>query len=672
MLTSVPLRQRRMKYRPDIDGLRCLAVAPVVLCHAGVDYFSGGFVGVDVFFVISGFLITSIIRREMARDAFTIAGFYERRCRRILPALIVVILFCVVVGYFTMLPGQYSAFAESAIAALLFISNVFFWLQAGYFAPVSEWMPLLHTWSLAVEEQYYIVFPIFMLFTRRWRVSRQLAVIGFVFAASLAVSVYGAYNKPSATFYLAPFRAWELLGGVIIAYWSPPSDLPRWLREAASVIGLLLLLLPVVLFDDRTPFPGLAAVPPCLGTAILLVSGQAGSSVVRSILEHRVLVFVGLISYSLYLWHWPVFVFMRLRFAQTGLTPDAAALGTVLSVGIAILSWRFVEQPFRRKGVSSRNAVFRLSAAAVGFSLVVTGVIYFFDGFPEHAVPEALAFERASKDVDPVRMPCHGEIDSASCEFGSQDATPTTYALWGDSHAAAFRPALEEAMSGSGRRGTLIWLGGCPPLLGLEKVGEPDVEECDAFRQRAVDFLSEPGNSIKTVFLSGRWLTVATGVSAEVGGSFVQLTKDAESESLGPEENRRVFIRSLNRTIEALLAGGKDIVLIGGVPDIGWDVPTVLALSAQHHRGVPRVASRRESEATHAAVDRVFAEAAQRDGVMFIPIWPLLCPKDCLILVHNRAIYSDDDHLSLYGARRFLGPSLKQAFEATGIQIGSE
>jgi peptidoglycan/LPS O-acetylase OafA/YrhL len=276
-----------MKHRRDIDGLRCIAIVPVVLCHAGADYFSGGFVGVDIFFVISGFLITSIILREIGRGAFTILGFYERRCRRILPALITVILCCVVIGYFTMLPGQYSDFAKSAIAALLFVSNGFFWRQAGYFAPVAEWMPLLHTWSLAVEEQYYVLFPIFMLLTRRWRVSRQLAVIGIVFGGSLAISVYGAYSRPAAAFYLTPFRAWELLLGVGIAYWPSLTVSSRWVREFASVAGLLMLLVPIMLYDERTPFPGLAAVPPCLGTGILLVTGQAGPSMVKSVLENR-------------------------------------------------------------------------------------------------------------------------------------------------------------------------------------------------------------------------------------------------------------------------------------------------------------------------------------------------------------------------------------------------
>jgi len=659
-----------MKYRPDIDGLRCLAIVPVVLFHAGRDYFSGGFIGVDVFFVISGFLITSIIRQEIHQNTFTLAGFYERRCRRIFPALIVVILACFVIGYFMMLPGQYADFARSAIAALLFVSNGFFWLQTGYFRPVAEWMPLLHTWSIAVEEQYYIIFPVFMLIARRWRVSRQLVVIGIVFALSFLTSVYGAYRHPSAAFYLTPSRAWELLLGVLIAYWTSPTLRQRWLREALSFAGLLMLLVPIVAYDARTPFPGLAAAVPCLGTGILLITGMTGPSLVKSALENRVLVFIGLISYSLYLWHWPLFVFMRLRFAQTELSPGLVAVGALASFCIAVPSWHFIETPFRRREAFDRRSIFRYSAVAVLLSLSIAGAVRFFDGIPDRVGPEALAFEGASKDVDPFGTRCSGRVDHPSCHFGAEDSTPVSFALWGDSHAAAFRPALEEAMKGSGRRGALVWLdGGCPPLLGARRVSELGAEECNAFQERALGFLTDPDNSIETVFLSARWLAYATGIIPGADDSHVYLIEDEQSEELGPEENRRVFNRSLKSTVDQLRAAKKTVVIVGGVPEIGWDVPTILALSAQHQVTLPQPPSRRETEEKYAVVDRVLSGMAERDGVTYVPVWSLLCPEHCLITEDDRAIYSDENHLSLYGAQRFLGPELRKTFEASGISV---
>jgi len=616
--------------------------------------------------VISGFLITSVIRQEIQRSTFTISGFYERRCRRILPALIAVILVCFLVGYFIMLPGQYADLGSSALAALLFVSNGFFWRQTGYFAPIAEWMPLLNTWSLAVEEQYYIIFPVFMLVTRRWRVFGQLVVIGIVFAVSVVMSVYGAHNHPSAAFYLTPFRAWELLLGVLIAYSPTPSLSARWVRETASLTGLLMVLVPVTLYDTRTPFPGFAAGVPCLGTGILLVTGKTGSSLVRSALETRVLVFIGLISYSLYLWHWPLFVFMRLRFAQTELSPALAAMGTVLSFCIAVLSWHFIERPFRRKDAFDQSRIFRYSAASVLLSLSVAGAVRFSGGIPVRVTPEALALEEASEDIDPFRARCRGQVSDPACQFGGDDAAPVSFALWGDSHGAAFRPALEEVMKGSGRRGTLLWLGGCPPLLGARRVNELGVEECTAFRERAIDFLTNSDGPIETVFLSARWSAYATAILAEPGGPYVHLIEDSESVELGPEENRRVFIRSLKRTIETLRAAHVTVVLVGGVPEVGWDVPKILALSVQHQVTLPRLPSRSETEKKHAVVDRVFNDMAQQDGVTFIPVWSALCPEHCLITDDNRPIYSDGHHLSLFGAKRVLGVALKQKFESSG------
>lgn len=656
-----------MKHRPDIDGLRSLAVMPVIMCHAGVPYFPGGFVGVDIFFVVSGFLITSIIREEVSRDSFTVTGFYERRCRRILPALFVVSAACMIAGYFIMLPRQYSELAKSVVAALLSASNVFFWGHTGYFAPVADWMPMLHTWSLGVEEQYYIVFPIFMILARRWRTSMQVATIGLVFFASFALSAYGAFNKPSATFYLTPFRAWELLLGVLIAYVPAPLSLSRWVRELAALVGLLMLLVPVAVYNDTTPFPGLAAAAPCLATAILLMVGGAGPNLVKSALENRFLVFVGLISYSLYLLHWPVLVFMRLRLAQTELEADTAALGVILTFLLAIVVWYFVEQPFRNKRWLGRPAILRLSAGSIAAGVVASSAVSCADGLPGRVAPKALALERASEDVDLLARSCIAEIGDPACEFGAQDSTPVTFALWGDSHAAMLRPAIEEAMRETGRRGTLLWRPGCEPTLGLEKLNDPDAKECRAFRERALSLLTKPENGVRTVFLSGRWLPLATGRSASVGGSFVQLVRDSDSMELGMEENRRVFSRSLRRTVEALRAYDIEVVLLGGAPDIGWDVPTVLALSAMHDVQVPRLASWHETKEAHAFADAVFWFAAQHDGVRFVPVWPLLCENACPISVQERAVYSDDDHLSFYAAKELLGPKLRRSLETAAI-----
>ncbi|HBE92443.1 MAG TPA: hypothetical protein DDW55_07915 [Gammaproteobacteria bacterium] len=657
-----------ISYRRYIDGLRALAVVPVVLHHGDLNLFSGGFVGVDVFFVISGFLIASIIRKDIRLGVFTVSGFYERRCRRILPALITVILASFVVGYFVMLPGQYADFGSSTLATLLFVSNFFFWQQTGYFAPVADWLPLLHTWSLAVEEQYYIIFPVFMLLARRWLAIWQMAAIGAVFLVSLLLSVYAAHNAPSAAFYLTPFRVWELLLGVLIAYMKFPELRNRWTRELVLLTGLLMLVVPIVTYDTGTIFPGFAALVPCLGAAVIIAMGNTGPSITRYILENRVLVFIGLISYSLYLWHWPIFVFLRLWFAQTHLAGELVTTGIVLSFGVATLSWMFIEKPFRRKRAFTKLKIFQYSAISVFASASIAGAIYITGGLPDRITPEALAIVASSNDIDPYRDKCAGRIQSPSCTFGDDAPNPITFVLWGDSHAGAFRPALETAMSGSGRKGRLIWRGGCAPLLGVENVADiKNSEQCNVFRIRVLKLLTDPANKIETVFLSSRWLVTATGITPEIGSSYIDLIRDDESKHLGPEENKRVFVRSLARTIDSLRAANKKVVLVGDVPEVGWSVPHILALSAQHGANAPESISRHEAALKYQFIDNVFREFASQDGVEFLPVWDLLCQDNCLITAENHALYSDDDHLSYYGAKYFLGPLMKEQMQAVGI-----
>jgi len=618
-----------MKYRRDIDGLRALAIAPVVLYHAGSRLFRGGFVGVDVFFVISGFLITSIILGELRTGKFTIAGFYDRRCRRILPALLSVIGACFVAGYLIMLPDQLRDMAGSAAASLLFVANGFFWVHTGYFAPLAGWMPLLNTWSLAVEEQYYVLFPLFMLMVRRWRTESQLFAIGAVLVLSFSLSVYGSHRHPSAAFYLTPFRAWELLLGVMIAYVPTSLRVPRVVREVGSALGLLMIALPVALYDHHTPFPGLAAAAPCAGTAALLVLGRTGGSFVRVLLEARPLVFIGLISYSWYLWHWPLFAFLRLRLALTELTPPLAAFATVASFMLAVLSWRFIERPFRRAGAFERRHVFQVSAASVLLILGVAAVFYSADGFPSRVSSEVLSFAEDRNDIDPMRDPCAGTIDDTGCRFGGDAQTEVSYAIWGDSDAAAIRPAIERAMRDTGKRGTILWLSSCPPLIDATVREHFSADACNRFRRDALRFLTSAHTDIDTVYLFGRWWPVG--------------------EELLP---------TLTRTIDALRASGKRVVLLGSMPRVEWNVPLVHALSIRHSLALPEQATRAEEERRQDSEEAIFEDLAQEEGVSFVRIWDLFCPDRCVVTADGRSLYSDS-HLSWYGAREFLGPKLE-------------
>jgi len=338
-------------YRADIDGLRMVAVLPVVLNHAGISGFSGGFVGVDIFFVISGYLITLILTREIEESSFSIWRFYERRARRILPALFAVLAACLVAGLWVLPPNLYEALGKSVIATLGFSSNFWFWQSAGdYFSPSVELEPLLHTWSLAVEEQFYLFFPL-LLWAMAGRGRRVwIIVVWAIVLGSFCLSLWMTQAHPTANFYLVPTRAWELGAGALLALGAFGRARHRAIAEGAGWIGLALIGGGILLIDAHTPFPGLAALSVVLGATLIVFANSGAPVSVGRLLAWPPFVWVGLISYSLYLWHWPILVAVRSVTRDLDLPPSTAALCVLLSIGMGWLSWRFVERPFRARG----------------------------------------------------------------------------------------------------------------------------------------------------------------------------------------------------------------------------------------------------------------------------------------------------------------------------------
>ncbi|MFN3618837.1 acyltransferase family protein [Sphingorhabdus sp.] len=357
-----------MMYRREIDGLRAVAVVPVILFHAGITVFSGGYVGVDIFFVISGYLITSILIAELELDKFSLVRFYERRARRILPALFFVMACCVPFAFMWMLPTELKDFAQSLIAVTLFASNVLFWREEGYFTAAAELKPLLHTWSLAVEEQYYLLFPFFLMFFWRFGRKRAFWAVAGLAAASLLLSEWGSQDAPSATFYLAPTRAWELLVGSMCAFWLSGRE-PRT-SNSLSLLGLMLIVFAIFYYDSTTPFPSVYALVPVAGAALIIMFG-GGASWAAQLLGKPAFVGIGLISYSAYLWHQPLFAFARIR-SITEPPPVLMVALAALSIILAYFSWVLIEKPFRRGALSilpSGRAV--LFASGAGASMFV-------------------------------------------------------------------------------------------------------------------------------------------------------------------------------------------------------------------------------------------------------------------------------------------------------------
>jgi peptidoglycan/LPS O-acetylase OafA/YrhL len=358
-----------MQYRREVDGLRAVAVLPVILFHAGFDAVRGGFVGVDVFFVISGYLITSILLAELRTGSFTLLGFYERRARRILPALFFVILACLPFAWFWLLPSDMKEFSDSLLAVTTFVSNVFFWQTSGYFDTATELKPLLHTWSLAVEEQYYLFFPLFLMVAWRLGTRAIVAMLAAIGLASLALAQWGTTANPDANFYLLPTRAWELLIGALAAFrleQRTPGDSRPAVAEAGSAAGLAMIVAAILVYDHRTPFPSLYALLPTVG-AVLVILYATPVTVTGRLLGSQAAVGVGLISYSAYLWHQPLFAFARHQQDGEPSSLLMAAL-SVATLGLAWFSWRVVETPFRNRQRVSRKRIFQFAAfGSAGF-----------------------------------------------------------------------------------------------------------------------------------------------------------------------------------------------------------------------------------------------------------------------------------------------------------------
>jgi peptidoglycan/LPS O-acetylase OafA/YrhL len=358
-----------LKYRSEIDGLRALAVLPVILFHAGFKFFAGGFVGVDVFFVISGYLITSILIVEIEREKFSLVNFYERRARRILPALVFVIVLCMPVAWLTMTVDSFKEFSHSIIAVSLFASNILFWRESGYFEAAAEEKPLLHTWSLAVEEQYYLIFPLLLMFAWRqgFKRERLFLLIAFIAAMSLLACEWGYRNSPSANFYLAPFRGWELLAGSLAAFIVQKHGVRS--NNVAASIGLIMVLYATFFFDSFVPFPSFYTLVPVLGVVLIVLFADTKTLVGR-LLGLRLFVGIGLISYSAYLWHQPIFAFTRILSVEEpshGLMLSLSLLTMLLAYG----SWKYVETPFRFKDKISRKSIFTYSCLSlIGFIVI--------------------------------------------------------------------------------------------------------------------------------------------------------------------------------------------------------------------------------------------------------------------------------------------------------------
>jgi peptidoglycan/LPS O-acetylase OafA/YrhL len=645
-------------YRPDIDGLRAVAILPVLLYHYKLGPFGGGFVGVDVFFVISGYLITSLIHAEMEQGRFSIAGFYERRVRRIFPALFALLLAATVVAFLVLFPDDFARYAKSLLATAGFGSNFEFWREAGYFDVAAQQKPLLHLWSIAVEEQFYLLFPVILLLARRMKWT--VAIVAAIFVVSLGLSIWGVEHAPTATFYLLPARAWELMLGALLALGAIPQIENRVVREAASLIGLALIAIAVFIYTDATKFPGLAALLPCVGTALIIWSGQDAG--VNRALSWQPLVFIGLISYSLYLWHWPLYVFAR-DFLFRDLTLLERCGLIVASFALATFSLYFIERPFRRKDNRvARPVLFGGALATMAVTAVCAGVVLQTDGLPQRLPPNVQTILAEETDHEPRMARCFGLTaqdvrDGKLCRFGDPHATPD-FVLWGDSHADAMLPAVRAIALREHRAGWFAGTDSCAPLLGMKR---PDAWKCFDFNNEIIKLATQPG--IKDVILDARWAKNAEGTAYGDEGNGRIAVYDDRGEAKTTAQNEALFFRALSRTVRALTIAHKRVILIESVPEIGWAVPAVLAHDALTHRPLRPGIPWSQNLARQHYVLYAFAQMkACYPDVALVNPQDVLCDKRlCHVALNGRPLYRDEHHLSNFGAMQIV-PLIAKVF----------
>jgi peptidoglycan/LPS O-acetylase OafA/YrhL len=646
------------EYRRDIDGLRAIAILSVLAYHVSDRLLPGGFIGVDVFFVISGFLITRIIASELDVGDFSISRFYVRRSRRILPALGAVLASTLIAGVLLLPPSDLAALGESTLSTAAFISNFQYWSEIGYFDITADRKLLLHTWSLAVEEQFYLLWPLILWAMHRLRFSRRL-LIPAALALSFAISCWLAIESPPTAFFLLPPRAWELLCGAVLALRLVPAPATDRVRNVAGVIGLALIVAGCLLLNESTPFPGWNALYPCLGAALLIWAGEGGEHAVgRYLLATRPMVFVGLISYSLYLWHWPLLAYGRITQRGT-LSMELGLALAAAAVVLATLTWRFVENPLRAGSARVPPAPVLLRYGALSLVLCLAGgTIYMSDGMRSYASAQMLKTERARRDINPKWTCLRFQADTSPLPLDrclTGDPQAPRLVVWGDSHADSLAQAVSEVADDQGLATLQLTMAACPPLLGAEVLAGGDEEShCRWFNEQVLEYVrGDP--RVVSVLLIGRWplYTENTRFGADDGGPNMYLV-DTQDPEESRESSRRVYSRSLARTIDSVRSLGKKVIVVGPIPPQGVNVPDCLArnllpLSGQSTCSVSYDSVRRRAAFTDAEIERL---AAARPGVCIEDPIQVLCSKtSCPSQRDGKILYANDDHLSLHGSR---------------------
>lgn len=656
-----------VSYRSEIDGLRALAIVPVVLFHARVPGVEGGYVGVDVFFVISGFLITNLILADISRQQFRYLDFWERRVRRLFPPIIVVTAVTFAVGSYFLMPADLKYLGQSMVAVTTFTSNILFWLKSDYFAAPAESVPLLHMWSLAVEEQFYLLFPAALVLVSRWGKSGRIVLITLIGLLSFYFSVRWSYTDIDSAYYLLPSRAWELMLGSSLAVFSQRHQSPFWnpfVADTMIIVGSALVLFAIINYGKSTPFPGLAAVVPCVGTALLLWVGAPPGSRLAVLFKNDLAVFFGRISYSLYLWHWPVLVlwkFWRQQPLETLPTHEKASL-ILVCVALAWVSYRFIEAPIRERRVcASRRALFTAAIACMLLISMVGVGAHLTSGFPSRLPERVLEVVQGADDWTPQQFACGDLAPGVTpCRIGAPDVD-TTFFVWGDSHAQALFEVIDAAARKEGLAGYHGSRGACPPIPGFQPSGTGFFAVCPEFNRTMLEAIetSQP----QLVILVGRWS--GYGLVAD------KLITDSPPDQLGGAQSREELVILLANNINRLRTLGSRVALVDEAPYPNHLNPGELGIAVwRKNHSLEKEGISVDGYLVRNQFWTDLRQEAPFLSTLRVKQTDALCSDEwCPAAINGQLIYRDGNHLSNYGARK-LEPAFRKLLSDNVCQIG--
>jgi peptidoglycan/LPS O-acetylase OafA/YrhL len=638
-------------YRSDLDGLRAIAVLAVIVYHLSPKLLPGGYLGVDIFFVLSGYLITNIIWREALLREFSIARFYERRVRRIMPALLFLLMVVSVCSLVLLLPIDLIGYAKSVFATLGFVANIYFWRNTDYFSRLAEEKPLLHIWSLGVEEQFYILFPLLVILCVRWRRSALLPITAVLVMLSLLANTYALYRGAFwPAFYLLPTRAWEIGVGALLAL-APPLRAPaHWLRQMLAMLAVILLIAGLYFdgFSLGQQFP--VAIWAVFGAALAIHLGSIGGSWLTRSLSMTALVWIGLISYSLYLWHWPILVFARYYFVRSILSPLELAPALALMFALAILSWRYIERPFRDRSLNIRSVLIWVAGGCAVVAITSAATLV-HEGFPARFNANVARINAAVGNEFRCGLNDYftfGALHACALNLPSNNPADAAVVLLGNSHAQMYAPLISDFLRQNRINGMLVPLNSCRPMPDLNVS-----QECmmlAAKNLRAIEALPD----LRIVVLAMSWdppTFTPTGM----------VPKGSETKFL---------VESLDRLIDHLKQLGITVVLVGPLATPESDTASIVARQMAFHHSIEEPTYAPESQFI-AKQAGILAHFSSRDDMIFIRPDRIQCQHDrCDYIRDGEAIFADYSHVTqgaLHLFRPVFDPGIKQALQEAHI-----